>query len=76
MLTTREMNMPSTADCRNDHILVTSKIKKKSKSLTVFCGQKLFAPYIVKSATHVQLKFKSDYKREGRFQILYQQIPN
>lgn len=76
ILTTLDMNMPAIADCSDgDRLLVSRGTQKHQVHLTVLCGQNLFAPYIVRGARRVMLDFKSDYIREGRFQLRYQQVP-
>lgn len=68
--------MPARADCTGgDKLSISRRDGKKLTFLTEFCGSQLYSPYTIRKADHVIIEFKSDYKKEGRYKLRYEQIP-
>ena len=78
ILSTRLMQLPSSADCsQGDVIEVLKKHGATSsyKRLTYLCGNENYAPLIIRNSTHILLKLSSGYIRGGKFKLRYEQIP-
>ncbi len=80
ILTTLHMNiLRSSADCNEGSVIDVQKRigdSENYKMLTKLCGTENYAPYVIRNATQVLLRFSSDYKDGGQFKIRYHQIPN
>lgn len=81
ILTTLHMNLHSSADCSHENDAVIEVFRKTSpaeeyKRISYFCGKENYAPYTVRNATQVLLKFSSGYvEAEGQFKLRYEQVP-